>query len=206
MNFAFLPISALLAALCLSFAAPSLFAQVEGRYQKIGTIPKKHSVAVVQYDEYLNFTCPHCNNFRKAALPLKKKYGKRLKITYIPILFARQADYPLRLFFIAQSVGRTEEIKNIIFDAAFDSGVNIYDPAIVSYIARSSGLADKYKKEAQAAWVTKKVDQAQSRAAVVGVRSTPTVVLQEALLLVPNAGMQAFVGNLDFIIGQLITR
>lgn len=192
--------------LCVLAAVPTISAEIEGRYEKIGTVPKKHTLAEVQFDEYLNFTCPHCNNFRKAAIAIKKKYGKRLKITYFPILFSRQSDYPLRLFYIGQSVGRTEEIKNLIFDAAFESGVNIYDPAIVSYIARSAGLAEKYKNEGNADWVTKKVDQAQSRASAVGIRATPTVVLQESLLVVPKSGMQAFVGNLDHMIEQMLVK
>jgi len=181
-------------------------AEIEGRYKVIGKVPNKQSLDVVQFDEYLNFTCPHCNNFRKAALPIKKKYGKRIKVNYIPILFRNQSDAPLRLFFIGQSMGRTEEIKNLIFDAAFQAGVNIYDPAVVNYLARSSGLGDKYAKEVNAAWVTRKVAEAQQRAAEDGVRVTPSVVLQRALLTAPGTGMQAYVGNLDHLIGQLLRK
>ena len=192
--------------LLLFWLPAAAHAQIEGRYEIIGTVPKAHSVAVVQFDEYLNFTCPHCNNFRKAAKPIKRKYGKRLKVTYLPILFRGQTDGPLRLFFIARSVGRTEEIKNLIFDAAFKSGVNIYDPAVVSYLARSSGLGEKFRKEAHAEWVTQKVNAAQRRASEDGVRATPTVVLQRALLVSPQTGMQAYVGNLDHIIEQLLRK
>lgn len=200
------PKALILAGLCLGFLAQPLPAQVEGRYEKIGSIPAKHSLKRVQFDEYLNFTCPHCNNFSKAAIPLKKKYGKRLKVTYIPILFQNQPDFPLRLFFIGEAAGQAEEIKTLIFDAAFNSGVNIYDPAIVSYLARSAGMAERFQKEANAGWVTKKVNLAQRRAAEVGVRATPTVVLQGALRVVPTTGMQAFVGNLDNLIAQLLTK
>ena len=198
---------------CLLLAATLLLnplaaapAEIEGRYEVIGKVPKKHTLDVVQFDEYLNFTCPHCNNFRKAAKPIKLKYGKRLKVTYLPVLFRGQTDGPLRLFYIAQSVGRTEEIKNLIFDAAFKSGVNIYDPAVVSYLARSSGLGEKFRKEANAEWVTQKVIAAQRRASEDGVQATPTVVLQRALLVSPKTGMQAYVGNLDHIIGQLLRK
>ena len=193
--------------LCLLLAslASSAAAQIEGRYQKIGTVPGKNSLATVQFDEYLNFSCPHCNNFRKAAIPLKKKYGKRLKVRYVPVLFSNQPDGPLRLFFIGQAAGRTEEIKNLIFDASFGAGVNIYDPAVVTYLASTSGLGDRFRKEANAQWVTQKVMEAQQETDRVGVRATPTVVLQRALFVEPKTGMQAFVGNLDHLIGQLLT-
>ena len=122
----------------------------------------------------------------------------------MPILFRNQSDGPLRLFYIGASVGRTEEIKNLIFDAAFNAGVNIYDPAVVSYLARTAGLGEKFRKEANAAWVTQKVNLAQRRSVKFGVRATPTVVLQGSLLVEPKSGMQAFVGNLDHLIGQLL--
>lgn len=196
----------MIAGIFLLLTAQSLTAEIEGRYRTVGKVPEKNSLSVVQFDEYINFTCPHCNNFRKAAIPLKQKYGKRIKITYVPILFRNQADGPLRLFYIGDSVGRTEEIKDLIFDAAFDAGVNIYDPAVVSYLARTAGLGEKFQKEANAAWVTQKVNLAQRRSSEFGVNSTPTVVLQDSLLVEPKAGMQAFVGNLDHLIGQLLQR
>lgn len=198
--------TAAVAGICILLTAQSLSAEIEGRYRTVGKVPETNSLPVVQFDEYINFTCPHCNNFRKAAIPMKRKYGKRIKITYIPILFQNQADTPLRLFYIGVSVGRTEEIKNLIFDAAFGAGVNIYDPAIVSYLARTAGLGEKYQKEANAPWVTQKVNLAQRRSSQVGVTGTPTVVLQGSLLVEPKSGMQAFVGNLDNLIGQLLKK
>ncbi len=196
----------LLLGISLLWAVPHAAAQIEGRYEAIRALPAKNSLRVVQFDEYINFTCPHCNNFRKAAMHLKKKYGKRLRINYRPILFRNQADGPLRLFFIAQSLGRTEEVKDLIFDAAFGAGVNIYDPAVVSYLARTAGLGEIFQREANAEWVTKLVRESHRLATADGVQVTPTIVLQRALKLVPRTGMQAFVGNLDHLIEQLLVK
>ena len=193
-----------LVALALIWQVGPATADIEGNFQKIGLVPERNSLDVVVFDEYLNFTCPHCNNFRKAGQPLKQKYGSRLKINYIPILFGNQADHPLRLFFIAQREGREEEIKDLIFDAAFKFGVNIYDPAVVQYLARSSGLGANFEAEANADWVTEKVLRAQQQASQVGIKATPTVVLHGTILVEPQSGMQAYVGNLDRIINQLL--
>ncbi|MCH7476665.1 MAG: thioredoxin domain-containing protein [SAR324 cluster bacterium] len=193
-----------LVALALIWQVGPATADIEGNFQKIGLVPERNSLDVVVFDEYLNFTCPHCNNFRKVAQPLKQKYGARLRINYIPILFGNQADHPLRLFFIAQREGREEEIKDLIFDAAFKFGVNIYDPAVVQYLARSSGLGAKFEAEANADWVTEKVLRAQQQASQVGIKATPTVVLHGTILVEPQSGMQAYVGNLDRIINQLL--
>jgi protein-disulfide isomerase len=179
-------------------------AQIEGNYDRIGPVPSAHSVDSILFDEYINFTCPHCNNFRSASLPLKKKYANRLRLRYVPILFRGQSDAPLRLFFIAQKHGKEAEIVETLFDATFKYGVNINDAAIVNYLARSAGLAEAYESEYSEDWVRQKVAESHQKADGAGVSATPTVVLNNALRITPTSGMQEFVGNLDRIIGQLL--
>jgi thiol:disulfide interchange protein DsbA len=179
-------------------------AELDGAFETIMSPPAPHSLDAVMFEEYFNFTCPHCNAFRTAAQPLKERYAKRLRIVNIPIMFRGQTDAPLRLFYIAQSLGREEEIKTLIFDAAFRYGVNPFDPQVTSYLARSSGLGDAYAKDGNAIWVTRKVEESMAKADQAGVRATPTVVLQGALRVLPEAGMSQFVGNLDRLIAQLL--
>ena len=180
------------------------FAELEGTYEAIGPLPAAHSQDVVTLEEFINFTCPHCNNFLQAAKPLLSKYGRRVQHVTVPILFRGQADGPLRLFFIAERAGRGRQVEELIFDATFRYGVDINDPKIVSYLARSAGLADAFQAEAAAPWVDEKIKQAHARADAAGVEATPTLVLSGALRLVPRTGMQAFVANLDQLIAQLL--
>ena len=198
-----------LLALCVllltGFAAHG-FAQLQGTYEVVGPVPAAHSLNTVKMEEFLNFTCPHCNNFREAAKPVYAKYGKRLQATYVPILFRGQSDTPLRLFFIAERQGRGEEMMGLIFDATFRYGVNINDPKIMSYVARSAGLADEFRDQYDAEWVQEKIRQAHLRADKFGIEATPTIVLNGSLRLVPQTGMQSFVSNLDRIIGQLLRK
>ena len=178
--------------------------QGDPAYDVIGPVPPPHSQDRIRMEEFVNFTCPHCNNFRLMSKPVLEKYGKRLEVTLVPITFRGQTDTPLRLYFIAEREGRGPEIAAIIFDATFRYGVNVYDPQIVSYLARSAGLADAYEKEAQADWVTAKVKEARKRADEVGLEATPTIVLNGALRLVPKTRMETFVATLDRLIGDLL--
>lgn len=193
-----------LVALCAFFVAGPALAQLKGEFDAVGPVPAKHSQKVVELEEFLNFTCPHCNNFRHAAKPLFAKYGERLKRVYVPILFRGQADTPLRLYYVAERAGRAEEMNDLIFDATFRYGVDINDPKIVSYLARSAGLAEAYEREGGADWVNEKIRAAHARADAMGVQATPTVVLAGALRLTPSTGMQTFVNNLDQLIAQLL--
>src|SRR3990167_7854524 len=87
---------------------------IEGQYETIGKVPAKHSLDQVVVEEFINFTCPHCNNFRGESKLLFRKYGKRIRRVYVPILFRGQADYPLRLFYIAQAAHKEEEVSDAI--------------------------------------------------------------------------------------------
>lgn len=191
--------------LAITLPAPMWAApEIAGQYVAIGTVPARHSLERVAFEEFLNFTCPHCNNFRGEAKGLFVKYGQRIQRIYVPILFRGQQDEPLRLFFIAEAAGKTEQVKDAIFDAAFKYNANVYDKAVVAFLARQEGLYERYRAEAQAEWVTKKVLAAQQRAHEAGVDATPTIVLQHALRTTPESGMAAFVNNLDAIIAQLL--
>ncbi len=170
----------------------------------VGPVPKDHSLDTVVVEEYLNFTCPHCNTFREASKPLFAKYGKRIKLVRMPVLFKGQTDPPLRLFFIAEAQGKQEMISDVLFDTAFKYNVDIYDPAVVGYLARTNGLAEAYQKDAASEWVSRRVQDVEARASTFGVNATPTVVVQGALRIVPEGPMADFIGTIDRVVGQLL--
>lgn len=186
-------------------AAP-LPAQIEGIYETIGALPKKHSLETVELEEFLNFNCPHCNNFRNSSKSLFAKYGKRINRINIPILFRNQSDLVLRLYYIAEKQGIASDVKNQIFDAVFKYGVNINDPKVVEFLARSAGLSEQFRKEVNSDWVLQKLVHGEERADQAGVRATPTLVLNGALRLVPKMSMGVFVKNLDQIVAQLLRK
>lgn len=157
-------------------------------------------------EEFLNFSCPHCNKFREVAKPVFEKYGKRVKLVRIPILFRGQDDAPLRLFYIGQAKGLEDRLDEALFSASFKSNVNVFDPRVVSYLARSEGIKPAYDRDSGADWVTSRIANGQARADAYGVEATPTLVLQGALRLVPETTMEEFVGNFDRMLAQLLKR
>ncbi|MDH5753580.1 MAG: DsbA family protein [Deltaproteobacteria bacterium] len=178
--------------------------QLKGEFDKVGNVPAVKSLDKVVFEEFFNFTCPHCNNFRKASKSMLDKHAKRLKIVNTPIIFPKQADYPLRLYYVAEKLGKGEEIKALIFNATFEYSVNVYDPATVDFIARSAGIGEEYKAQGQSDWVNRKIEDSMVRAKKYGVQATPTVVLQESMLISPSTGMTEFVNNIDALISQVL--
>src|SRR5574341_72712 len=190
--------TALLAGASIAAAQP-----LEGAFTALGPVPARQSADTAVVELFINFTCPHCNDFRPVAKPVFQKYGNRIKLIRHPILFPGQADAPLRLFFVAQAHGKEEQIETALFDAAFNYGVNIYDPAVVNYLARSNDLADAYRNESGSDAVTRKIAASRTQAETYGVNSTPSIVVQRVLLVAPGRSMETFVAGFDAVVGGL---
>jgi protein-disulfide isomerase len=187
--------------MCAAFASAQ---PVDGPFTAVGPVPARRSAATVTVEVFINFTCPHCNDFRTMAKPVFQKHGKRLKMVLHPILFPGQGEAPLRLFFVAQAHGKGEQMETALFEAAFNYGVNIYDPAVVNYLARGNDLADAYQKEGGSEAITGKIAASRSLADKYGVNSTPSLVLQKSLLLAPDRAMSEFVAGFDGVVGKLL--
>lgn len=190
----------------LLVGAGAAAAELAGSYEAVGSVPAANSQKVVKFAEFLNFTCPHCNAFRLASKPLFDKYGDRVLHIYVPVLFRGQADHPLRLFYVAVAEGKTEQAKQALFDAAFRFRADIYSPDTVAYIASELGLADVYRRNANADWVTQLIQEGHKRADEAQIRGTPTVVLAHTVKVTPVGGMQQFVANLDGLIEGLLVE
>jgi len=181
-----------------------LSAGLQGRYVVVGKVPAPHSLVNVEYAEYFNFGCTHCNDFRKLNVPLLKKYKNNLVIKNIVVVPQGLPNWPARLFYIAERHGKGEEVKNMLFDAQFEQGVSVFDPGVVSYLARSAGLAKEYEAEKDSDWVDKKLTEANVKMQSIHLQYTPTVVLEGALKVEPIKTMDEYLANLDSLIGQLL--
>lgn len=182
------------------------FGEIRGKYQVLNQLPKKNSAKTVVLEEFLNFGCSHCNNFNNLSQELRQKYANKVKFVDVPILFQGQIDAPIRLYYVAQSLGKDKVVKQALFDAAHKYRVNVFDEGVVNYIARSTGLGSIYQEESQKSWVSEKVKQAEARAKRYGVTSTPTIILQNSLKMDPQRTMIGFVQGLTETIDDLLVR
>lgn len=165
----------------LLFTTPLSADQIRGHYTVVGTKPKPHSVQKVVYEEIINFGCPHCNNLRKASEGIRKQWADRVEFVDIPITFRGQDDSPLRLYHVAKSVGKADLVRDALFDARFVHGVDVFDPGICNYLARSLGLGAVYSAEKNKPWVNEAIQLGIQKSNAYGLTGTPTVVLMGSL-------------------------
>ena len=154
---------------------------IRGNYSVIGKIPKKNSVNKVIYEEFINFGCTHCKNLHNASKNFRRKFSDKIEFVDIPILFRGQNDAPLRLYFIAKKIGKGDLVKDELFKASFEHGVNVFDPGIVNFMARSLGIYKQFKKEKKQEWVNKLIENGKIKAQRYRITGTPTVVIQQSM-------------------------
>jgi len=194
----------LILSICLTIAYAEAQEKVRGNYEALQGIPKKNSLEKVVFEEFLNFGCPHCNHFLLLSQEMREKYKDRVEFIDIPIAFQGQADAPLRLYYTAQSLGKAEEAKQAIFDAKFKHGVDVFDPGIINYLARSLGIGDEYRRDAQNTEITKLIRDGEEKSNRYGIRSTPTIVLAGTLKMKIGRSMESFVEMLPQTLDDLL--
>ena len=142
----------LILGLILSFSL-SANEKIRGHYKLVGNKPDSNSIKKVVFEEFINFGCSHCNKLHKASKDFRKKFADKIEFVDIPIVFKGQDDSPLRLYYVARKIGKGDLIKDELFKASFIHGVNVFDPGITNYLARSLGIRKEFQKEKDQQWV-----------------------------------------------------
>ena len=193
--------------ICSSVMVFSVVAKesIRGHYDVVGNIPAAHSVKKVVYEEFMNFGCPHCNNLYKASRNLRKKFADKVEFIDIPIVFRGQDDSPLRLYYVAKKIGKGDLIIDELFKSSFAHNVNVFDPGITNYLARSLGIHKEFQKEKDKKWVNQLIKDGERKATIYGLTGTPTIVIQYALKMDigPYETMAGFVKKIPETIADL---
>jgi len=155
--------------------------KIRGHYKLVGSKPESKSIKKIVFEEFINFGCSHCNKLHKASKEFRKNFAGQIEFVDIPIVFKGQDDSPLRLYYVARKIGKGDLIKDELFNASFIHGVNVFDPGVTNYLARSLGISKEFQKEKDLHWVNQMIKDGKRKSLIYGVRGTPTVIIQQAL-------------------------
>ena len=155
--------------------------KIRGHYKLVGNKPESNSITKIVFEEFINFGCSHCNKLHKASKEFRKNFANQIESVDIPIVFKGQDDSPLRLYYVARKIGKGDLIKDELFNASFIHGVNVFDPGVTNYLARSLGISKEFQKEKDLPWVNQLIRDGERKSLIYGVRGTPTVIIQQAL-------------------------
>ena len=180
--------------------------KIRGHYKLVGNKPESKSIKKIVFEEFINFGCSHCNKLHIASKEFRKNFADQIEFVDIPIVFKDQDDSPLRLYHVARKIGKGDLIKDELFNASFIHGVNVFDPGVTNYLARSLGISKEFQKEKDLHWVNQLIKDGKRKSLIYGVRGTPTVIIQQSLKMdIGKYGsMDAFLKKVPETIEDLI--
>ena len=170
-----------------------------GGYTKLN-MPTTYEPGKVKVTEFLKFDCSHCYDLHKEMPKLLDKYGDKLKITYVPIVWQGQSTKSIEAYIIAEQMGKGEEMSNALFRARFEYKMDIMNNVkALEETAASIGLGADFNSKLE-------VDEAKNAALAnqrlmdkYGVVGTPTIIIDGNIQVnPPNAA------NLDTVVGSLL--
>jgi protein dithiol oxidoreductase (disulfide-forming) len=175
--------------------------------------PSTYELGKVKLTEFMKFNCGHCYALSQQIPVLKQKYGDRLEITYIPMLWRsvpQEAGFEksIEAYILAQKMGKGEEMKDALFKAEFVDKKDLTSAAVLGDIGKNVGLGDDFVKALNNGDAKNEAEANINLAESFQVDETPTIIINGNLKVNPsmtNEDMDAMAKNLDTIIGSLLS-
>lgn len=171
-----------------------------GNYTKLNN-PSTYEIGKVKIMEFMKFDCIHCYNLHTNMPQLLKKYGDKLEIKYIPIIFSGQSTKSLEAYIIAEQMGKGEEMRDALFKAKFEQGMDVMESTIVlETIAAKIGLGSDFNQKLESGALKNAASENLKLMRDYNVDGTPTVIINGNLMVVPS------ITNLDTVIGSILQQ
>ncbi len=175
--------------------------------------PSTYEPGKVNMTEFMKFNCGHCYALSLQIPALKQKYGDKLEITYIPMLWRsvpQEAGFEksIEAYILAQKMGKGEEMKDALFKAEFVDKKDLTSVAVLGDIGKSVGLGDDFVKALNNGDAKNEAEANINLAESFQVDETPTIIINGNLKVNPsmtNEDMDAMAKNLDTIINSLLS-
>ena len=168
----------------------------------------------VKITEFLKFNCGHCYSLSQAMPDLEKKYGDKIEVTYVPMLWRTMAaDQAFRksieAYILADDVGKGDEMKDALFKAVFDDGKDVSSLFVLEDIGKEIGLDDDFVTALKNGDAKDRADANIRLGENFQVDETPTVIINGNLKITPSmtgGTIPQMVNNMDVIIDSLLNQ
>ncbi len=170
----------------LLFAGIQAAEKLPGDYQVLKGEPSLHVPGKVLLLEFADFYCPHCHLFEKAVTSrLKKEFGERLEVRLIGFPVIRgKLPTAFEMYEQARVMGKGAEMKAALFQTIHKDKIHLFDRSFRSLLLRELGLDRKAFEAGLASGEPyKSLEKGKAFGERIGVKHTPTVVLDGNLLV-----------------------
>lgn len=173
---------------------------IAGDYSKLNN-PSTSEPGKVKIMEFMKFDCSHCYDLHKSMPQLLQKYGDKVEIKYIPIIFPKQSTKSIEAYIIAEQMGKGEEMREALFNAKFEKGMDIMESRIaLETVAASIGLSADFNRKLEIEALKNAASENLKLMRDYNVDGTPTVIINGNLMVEPE------IENLDTVIGSILEQ
>ncbi len=160
--------------------------KLPGDYETIEGEPSLHAPGKVLLLEFADFYCPHCHLFEKIVTArLKKEFGQRLEVRLIGFPVIRgKLPTAFEMYEQARTMGKGAEMKEVLFRTIHQDTIHLFDRSLRALLVREVGLDVKSFEDGLASGEPyKSLEKGKAWGERIGVKHTPTVVLDGNLLV-----------------------
>lgn len=170
-----------------------------GDYLKLSQ-QSNYEPGMVKIMVFMKFDCPHCYELDKNMPQLLQKYGDKVQVTYVPIVWPKQSTKSIEAYIIAERMGEGEEMRVALFRAKFVQGMDVMESTLaLEDVAASIGLGADFNAKLEGGDGKKAAQANLGLMNKYGVQGTPTVVING------NLDVNPAIANLDTVIGSLLS-
>ena len=170
-----------------------------GDYSKLN-MPGTGEPGKVKMMVFMKFDCPHCYDLDKSLPQLLNKYGDKISVTYVPIVWPdKQSTKSIEAYILAGQMGKGDEMREAMFQAMFVKQMDVMESIPdIENVATGIGLGTDFNiklEGGEAKTAAQENLKLMSRYYVTG---TPTVIING------NLNAKPAIENLDTIVNSLL--
>ncbi|MEM1080633.1 MAG: thiol:disulfide interchange protein DsbA/DsbL [Pseudomonadota bacterium] len=199
--------TALAAMALLVVASSTVLAQYEEglHYERIGGPPIDATNDLVEVVEVFSYLCPHCSTFQPYVGPWEQALPENTSFRRVPVSFNPSWRAFAQAYYTAEVLGMLEQSHEALFTALHTNRQPIRSMSdLADFHAGFDVDADRFESTAESFAVQSRMRAGDADIAKWGVRSTPTLVINNKYRVSPRRGgtFEEVLAIADFLIEQ----
>ncbi len=157
------------------------------KYKVIGDLEQAKKTRPVEVVKIFNYSCGHCYRFFKNEKRFNR-FGDKIDYKKVPIFWGKQSPYPTMAYYYAIKNGKEDSVHKAIFEAHFESELDVFSLPILNQILLEQGLpiSNDGMPWTESPDLKKAVDAGMEIAQNFDVHETPSIVINGAIKVMPS--------------------
>jgi thiol:disulfide interchange protein DsbA len=197
----------LLSSVLLSFSANAEeLSSVKGTYTQLPEFKFIFDGKNVEVIEFFSFYCSHCYEFEKMIPAIKGNFPKKIKWRNVPVYWGKGSSKPGEAYFLAEEMGKGEQMKKALFEALFIQKIDIGDINFLDSLGAKLELGFDFSRRLRVGDKEKEANAALVMMKAYSVEGTPALIIAGNLKVVTGQTLDIFRDNTITILKSILNK